>query len=267
MFTQHFGLKFNPFVKEIEDKNLFSSRETNELESRLNVIKSTRGFFLLTAEPGTGKTATLRKFSQSLNPNTHKVCYVALSTLTVMDFYRSLVISLDDEPSSRKISLFKQIQKLINNHFHEHRITPVFIIDKAHALSSKVLEDIQMLFNFKMDSLNPFILIFSGHSLLRNKLHQAVYLSLKQRITDNFHMGGIRKDELPEYITSRLTIAGAADTNIFSTTAVKSLFEQTKGTPRTLNNLITASLTCAAALKKNIVDEEIILQASRDIEI
>lgn len=267
MFTQYFGLKFNPFVKEIEDKNLFESKESRELNSRLKVIKDTRGFFLLTAEPGTGKTASLRKFADTLNPNVYKVCYVAISTLTVMDFYRGLVISMDDEPRFRKIDMFKQLQSLITNHFTQRKITPVFILDEAHALSSKVLEDLQMVFNFKMDSINPFILIFSGHSLLRNKLHLSINQSLKQRITGNYHMVGLMKDELKDYVTSRLSIAGAVDANIFSENAIEALYSQTKGIPRILNNLITASLTCSASLKQNIVDEEVVFQASKDIEI
>jgi general secretion pathway protein A len=57
MFTQFFGLKHNPFTKEIPVSELFQGSDFLELESRLKYIQSTRGIFLLTAEAGTGKNA------------------------------------------------------------------------------------------------------------------------------------------------------------------------------------------------------------------
>jgi general secretion pathway protein A len=60
MFIQFFGLKYNPFTKEIPVSKLFQGFDYLELESRLKYIQSTRGIFLLTAEAGTGKTTALR---------------------------------------------------------------------------------------------------------------------------------------------------------------------------------------------------------------
>gem|GEM_PF-4160167 len=42
--------------------------------------------------------------------------------------------------------------------------------DEAQSLSKGVLDDLRILFNFKMDSENPFILILAGHPALRNRL-------------------------------------------------------------------------------------------------
>ena len=82
MFTQYFSLKFNPFVKELDEKDVFISKDSKELLSRLEYMKRARGFFLLTAEAGFGKTTHLRKFSSSLNTGLFKIYYSALSSLT-----------------------------------------------------------------------------------------------------------------------------------------------------------------------------------------
>ena len=68
MFKQHFELKFNPFDKEIETENLYQSADIKELESRFKYIRDNRGIFLLVGEPGSGKSASLRKFAESLGP-------------------------------------------------------------------------------------------------------------------------------------------------------------------------------------------------------
>jgi len=267
MFTQYFGLKSNPFVKEIANSALFASKDLRELSSRLEFMKATRGFFLLTSEPGCGKTTVLRQFVDSLNPGLFKICYTALSSVTVMDFYRSLVLRMGEEPSYKKILMFEQLQRLIRTSFHEKKITPLFILDEAHCLSNGVLGDIQMIFNFRMDSENPFILIFSGHNSIRARLHLGVQQSLRQRITGNYHMNGLERNEIPEYLSSRLSFAGAANSNVFTEAACESIYSQTNGLPRLVNNLAIASLTCAFAKNQMSIDDEIVYQAARDIEI
>lgn len=44
----------------------------------------------------------MRNWAAALNPSLYKVVYSCLSTLTVSDFYRSLVESLGGQPSFRK---------------------------------------------------------------------------------------------------------------------------------------------------------------------
>jgi len=50
MFRQHFGLKFNPFDKEIPTDKLFASRDTKELPD-LNICWSQGVFALLLENP------------------------------------------------------------------------------------------------------------------------------------------------------------------------------------------------------------------------
>jgi len=267
MFTQFFSLKFNPFVKEIEEKNLFLSNDFNELSSRLDFFKNTRGFFLLTSEPGCGKTTTLRRFAAGLNPSLYRLCYTPLSSVTVMEFYRGLVSMMGDIPMQKKVTMFEQLQRLIQEHYHEKKITPVFIFDEAHCLPSSVLEDIRIIFNFKMDSENPFIVIFAGHQSIRSKLQLGAHQALRQRITGNYHMRGLVREEIDEYITSRLSLAGAGNTKIFNDAAIELVYTQSKGFPRLINNIATAALACACANNKNTIDEETVYLAARDIEI
>ncbi|MDR0324344.1 MAG: AAA family ATPase [Treponema sp.] len=243
------------------------SNDAKELLARLEYMKKTRGFFLLTAESGFGKTTLLRKFSASLNAGLFKVYYSALSSLTVMDFYRSLVLRMGEAPAHKKVSLFEQLQRLIADSYYDKKITPIFVLDEAQSLSNGVLEDLRMIFNFRMDSENPFIVIMAGNANVRRKLQSSANQALRQRIVGNYHMTGLLRDEIKDYIGSRLSIAGAVDKNIFTDAALESIFTSTNGALRMVNTLAAASLTCACSRNLNIVDEEIVYQADRDIEI
>ena len=267
MFTQHFGLKMNPFTKEIDTADLFMGKDAKELEARFNFLKDTRGIFLLTAEAGSGKTTALRRFADSLNPSLYKPCYYTLATVTVMDFYRGLILKLGENPVSKKIDMFEQLQRLILSSYLDQRITPVIMLDEAQSLSNKVLDDLRMLFNFKMDSHNPFILILAGQTMLRNRLQLGVNQALKQRISRGYHMQGLSRDDLDVYIQSRLKVAGAANINIFTDGALDAIHSTTLGLPRVVNKLVSDSLMVASIKKTDCVDDEIVYQAYKDSEI
>jgi hypothetical protein len=85
MFKQYFGLKFNPFDKEIPTDKLFASRDMKELDSRLKYMLNARGISLVVGEPGSGKSTGLRKLVENLNHSLYKPCYLPLTTLTVKE--------------------------------------------------------------------------------------------------------------------------------------------------------------------------------------
>lgn len=266
MFLQFFGLKFNPFTKEIPTEQLFLSQDLLELDSRLKYLQTTRGIGLIAGEPGTGKSTALRKYVSELNPALYKPAYFSLATVTVLEFYQGLALELGEEPKHKKITLFHQIQKAISTLYYERRITPVIVLDEIHLASNKVLEDLRLMFNFQMDSQNPFILILAGQPLIRSKLSLSVNNPLRQRLMVKHIMQGLKADELGDFISSRLKIAGIHE-EIFTQSAIEGIYAITNGSPRLVNSLVTASLLSACEKKVRQVDEEIVYQAQAELNI
>jgi type II secretory pathway predicted ATPase ExeA len=133
-------------------------------------------------------------------------------------------------------------------------------------LSNSILEELRLLFNFKMDSENPFITILSGQTQIRNKLQLAINMPLKQRISIKYIMQGLKLDEMPDYIGSRLKYAGLSD-NVFTPSAMEAIYSMSKGIPRLVNNIATASLMYACSIKQSHIDEEIVYQGQRDFDM
>lgn len=98
-----------------------------------------------------------------------------------MDFYRGLAYGLGEEPKFRKVDLFRQIQQGIERMAEERKLTPVFILDEMHMAKDAFLQDIALLFNFKMDSTNPFVLVLSGLPHLKTRLKLNHHRPLSQR--------------------------------------------------------------------------------------
>jgi len=261
MFRQHFGLKFNPFDKEIPTDKLFVSGDTKELESRLKYMLDSRGICLIVGEPGSGKSTSLRKLSENLNRSLYKPCYLPLTTLTVKEFYQALAALLGETPTHKKMTLFNQIQNCINSLYYEQRITPVIIVDEIHMASTSILDDLRLLFNFKIDSANPFVLILSGQPQIRNKLALNTCYPLRQRISMRYAMQGLTLEETADYCSSRMKIAGT-DNEVFTAAALAAIHTVSGGFPRNINNIAVASLMYCTARKIQSVDEEAVYQAN-----
>jgi general secretion pathway protein A len=218
---------------------------------------------LLVGDPGAGKTFTLRSFKESLNPSLFHVVYFPLSTGGVMDFYRGLVYGLGDEPKFRKVDVFRQIQQGIERMAQERKITPVFILDEMHLAKDAFLQDLSILFNFQMDSTNPFILILAGLPHLKTRLMINHHRPLQQRMIMKYEIQPLSKEEVSTYIDHHLKVAGAK-IPIFTESAVEAITLRSQGWPRVINTLTINSLLFGAQLKKKLIDEEIVRLAIED---
>ncbi|MGI6413121.1 MAG: ExeA family protein [Syntrophomonadaceae bacterium] len=261
MFKQHFELKFNPFDKEIPTDKLFTSRDTKELDSRLKYMLDSRGICLIVGEPGSGKSTSLRKLVENLNRSLYKPCYLPLTTLTVKEFYQALASLLGETPAYKKVALFQQIQNCIHNLYYEQRITPVIIVDEVHMAPVSILDDLRLLFNFKIDSANPFVLILAGQPQIRNKLALNTCYPLRQRISMRYSMQGLSLEETSDYCNSRMKLAGC-NSEVFSPAALAAIHNVSGGFLRTINNIAVASLMYCTARKMLSVDEEAVYQAN-----
>lgn len=266
MYKSYYGLSGDPFLKSIETKEQFKFRSFSEALSRLEFLKNTKGFGLVTGEPGVGKSFLLRCFVDSLNPNLFKPVYIPISTLTVMDFYRAICDGLGIITAHKKVLMFKQIQESIYAYFHSKNITPVIIVDEAQFLTNSVLDDLRLIFNFEIDSKDYAILILSGQTPFITQISRQPHEALRQRIVVNYHLRGLTKVETKEYVKSRLESCGCYDP-IFSDNAFELLYSSTNGSIRTLNSLVRMSLISGANEKLKSIDNEIVFMAQNELNI
>ena len=266
MYLSYYGLEFNPFDKEVDIKYSFETNDLKILNNRLEFIKNHKGIGLITGNPGLGKTYSIRKFVNSLNTNLYKVIYICMSTLTVYEFYKQLCYELDIEPPFKKIDMFKAIQERIVNLVKDRKINVIIIIDEAQYLRTSILNDLKILLNFELDSKNYASLILVGQPVLNSILSRNTFEALNQRITVSYNMNGISKEELTNYINSRISIAHG-NSRIFNDQALEAIYSACNGSIRIANNLLTKSLIIGKIKEKSIIDSDIVLEASNELAL
>lgn len=264
-YFSRYGLEFNPFIKN-SSSILIETKEYNETIFRLNYLAKTKGFGLLTASPGRGKTTAIRAWANSLNPSLYKVVYSSLSTLTVNDFYRNLAHELGAQPAFRKPDNFRIIQEEISRLSIEKRKTPVIIIDEANYINNAVLNDLKILFNFEMDSRDRAVILLAGLPKLNSTLRLGIHEPLYQRLVMNYNLEGLSKEEGRSYIHEKLKGAGCHQT-VFEDAAIEAILNAADGTPRIINKLCNASLLISDSNKLDIVTAEMAMQAINDCEL
>ena len=263
--TIRYGLEFNPFLK--NSKEIFvSTDEFKEVMFRLNYLAKTKGFGLLTASPGRGKTTAIRNWVQTLNNSQYKVIYTCFSTFSPNDFYRNLASELGAQTHYRKPDNFRVIQEELTRLSVEKRKTPVIIIDEANYISSAILNDFKLLFNFEMDSRDRAVILLAGLPSLNATLCLSIHEPFRQRIIMNYEISAFTREEGRLYILEKLRGAGATR-EIFENAALEAILNASDGTPRIINNLCNSCLLIGSSRKSDIITAEIVMQAVNNNEL
>ena len=266
MYRTYWGMEFNPFDKEIGEKQFYHGTDYGEMQKRLEYLKNVKGIGLFTGLPGTGKTVGIRAFVSGLNQNLYKVIYLQMTTITTQEFYRDLASELGLEPCYRKIENFRNIQERIRMLFKEQKTTLVFIIDEAQYLSRGILADLKMLMNFEMDSRNYAVMILAGQPTLNNLLSMQIHEALRQRIVINYNLQGLEREEIGTYIRDRMKLCGVTK-EVFDPSAIEAADGCCGGSIRKLNNLVHRALMIGCEKKADMIGTSLIMEASAEIDL
>ena len=261
MYTDFYGLSFNPFDKQmVKEKDAFESEDFREMTARLEYLKEIRGIGAFTASPGMGKTFALRCFAKGLNPNLYQCAYLCLSTVSVQEFYRQLCEALGLESGFGKSQMFRSIQERLYYLYKEKRQPFICILDEAQYLNSNILRDLKMLMNQKYDSVNCFSLILCGEPYLNHILEKQVNEALRQRIVVHYNFHGLTDQEVPDYIRKKIRVAGGSP-DVIDTAAISSVHSYSQGNPRLIDNVMTDAMTIGNQMEKKVIDADVMLAA------
>jgi len=264
MYLKHFALTRYPFSKEIEADALFGSSASTELETRLGHLIELRGMGLITGESGSGKTTVCRKVVSKLHVGLYRVFYVTNSTGHVMDLYKAIAWELGLPVERSRAALYRVICAEVTRLCLETHMRPVLVIDEAQLLRSDVLDELRLLTNYEMDSMNRLCLVLVGHPELRRRLGMAVHEAINQRIVVRHHVPGLTQQEVGDYLRHLLRLAGR-ETPLFEAAAVLAIFQASGGLPRKVGLLAHHALIAAALAQAQIATAEHVQAALSEV--
>ena len=209
MYEAFYELTNTPFSRDIPTAQLYLPVMMEEVLGRLEHAAQRQLFAVVTGDSGTGKTTTIRRLKDNLDPSKFMMMYLADSKLTPRHFYKGLLEQLGCEAKFYRGDAKRQLHREIELMRGIHRLQPVVVVDEAHLLDREMLEEVRFLLNVKMDALSPMALILVGQSELWEKLQLQTYAAIRQRVDLQCKLPHFDRAQIEEYIKQHLAYAGA----------------------------------------------------------
>jgi general secretion pathway protein A len=267
VYSEFYGFKELPFALTPDPRFIYFTPSHTEVMANLHYgIESGKGLVVVTGEVGTGKTTILRWMMQRLD-RTVLVAYIFNPRLSVPEFYQHVATLLDVRNWETKAELLMELGNSLESR-HSRGLRTVLIIDEAQGLSLHVLEEIRLLSNFESDTAKQLQIVLTGQPELRDVLNNPNLRQLKQRIALRCVIKPLPNiEETDRYITSRLLVAGAEKTDIFSPGAIDYIFRCSEGIPRSINNLCDNALLAGYAAGESIIKQTIIQEVAESLDM
>jgi general secretion pathway protein A len=266
MYLTFFGLNEKPFATTADPRFLYLTAGHREaLAHLLYGVQDNMGFLVLTGEVGTGKTTLLRALRERLGDQA-AVAFIVNSGLCFDEILEYLLedlgIAVTGESRAQRLLAFSRYLSARSRAGG----AVVVILDEAHNLDPKTLEQIRLLSNFESATRKTVEIVLVGQPELAAKLALPELRQLKQRIALRSVIPPLSPQETQEYIRRRLEVAGADDLGLFTERAIRRIAQHARGIPRVINIICDHCLLIGYADQKRRIDADVVEHAVQYLE-
>ncbi|MBL8250963.1 MAG: AAA family ATPase, partial [Candidatus Competibacter sp.] len=239
------------------------------LNSYIQLLKSIRqhgGLFLLTGEPGVGKTFLLRKL-ESAAPDNIKF----ISLFSGASDYENLIKTLCDRLGINEIEPYrahqnKALKDYIAQEDAEQRSSVVLLVDDAHKLGERGLAHLIALFDWTLpDSRSPRI-VLGGAPELEAMVARIGTDQMVAARRLHVRLEPLSENDVASYIARQLNMGAKPELNpLFSRWAIQKITRLTGGVPHLINALCQRALALTRLKGKSTVSMLAIDQAAKEM--
>ena len=266
MYLDHFGLREAPFRITPHTEFFFAGgNRGSTLDALVYAITHDEGIVKVTGEVGSGKTMLCRMLLERLPENVETV-YLANPSLSRDEILYSIAEELGMPlAEGRPHLLLRALQeRLIEIYAAGKQV--VVLIDEAHAMPAKSLEEIRLLSNLESNRHKLLQIVLFGQPELDERLAQTEMRQLKERITHNFALEPLKRNDIASYLMFRMRAAGYHGPDLFTQAAIQIITRSSEGLTRRINILADKALLAAFSQGAHQVDHKEARAAERDAQ-
>ena len=253
-----YGLKFNPFTPDVPIEALYVYPRLEQFCWRMeHAFIRDGGFAMISGDPGTGKSGSLRLLEARL---THvrdtQVGVIAHTSAGLADFYRELgdIFDVPLSPHNRWNG-FKSLRERWISHMESTLLRPVLFIDEAQEMPACVLNELRLLTSSQFDSRILLSVVLAGDQRLTEKLRRDKLVPLGSRIRVRLNIDYADSEQLLQGLEHLL--ANAGNSSLMTPQLMQMLCEHSLGNYRVLYNLAGDLLAMAAQQERAQLDEKL----------
>lgn len=255
--NRSFGLKWNPFAKDVPDEALVPLPAVEHFLRRVEHLTDEGGFAMITGDPGVGKSVAMRILHHRLRKRRDvKVAHLDRPQSSIADFYRELgdgfAVSVG---ASNRWGGFKTLRERWRSTLETTLVRPILLADEAQEIAPSVLSEIRILSAENFDSRALLTVVFAGDSRFPGQLHTPELLPLESRMRLRLQLQPVSAETLIEVLKSICEAAG--NSRLMTDGAMKALAEHSHGNFRALMNMANELLVEGHDRKVESLDEKL----------
>ncbi|MEO8493594.1 MAG: AAA family ATPase [Planctomycetota bacterium] len=267
MYESFFRFTSRPFVAAPVVTSYFASESAEAARQTLTrSIDRAEGPGLIVGPAGVGKTLLCRTLAARFQETFQVAMLSSTRILTRKALLQNILFELalpyrNMEEGELRLSLL--------DHLQPNEVCPngmLLIIDEAHSLPLRLLEEIRMITNLVRDGQPRVRLVLAGGAKLEEKFASPKLESFNQRIAARCYLEPFGRDDTIDYVLSRLAAAGGQRDPIFDEGALRAIYQATDGIPRLINQVCDHALVMAFAGGRRRIDAVGVQEAWADLQ-
>ena len=266
MYTEFYGFSEEPFTLNPDPKFLYLAHSHYEaFSSMMAGIKERKGIVLITGEGGVGKTTLIYALLKDLSEKI-RTAFIFQMGLDFRDLLKSILRNLEvpiNEKEENIPSFLLQFREYLNERLSRDE-TVTIVIDEAQSLDDEVLKDLVRLFSPDTPAAKVLQILLVGTPELEAKLNSEKLRPLKEKVAVHRQIRPLTREEGRGYIKHRLKIVGRHRSEVFTSEAVKRVWEFAEGIPRVMNLLCDRALLIGYRESRPTIDSKITEEAIKD---
>ena len=266
MYEEHFGLLNKPFSSSPDASCFFMSKQhALAIASMQYSMLANAGMILISGESGCGKTLLVQRFASDLDDSV----VMGFINNTNVDFggvapWVLAAFDLRASPTD-EVEMHRVLAKFLDDMADQQKRV-VLVIDEAHNLSDRALEELRLLLNENTTESRGIQLVLLGQPSLADRLRHKSMAMLSQRIALDVELEAFDFQTTYDYITYCLSLQGGKP-ELFDYVARTAVFYHSLGIPRLINSLCDLALVFGYGDSLDSIDHQVIDKVLRSKKV
>lgn len=257
MYDEYYGLSGKPFQLTPDQRFFYDSQVHHRAMAYMRYgLEQGEGFIVISGGIGTGKTMLVRTLFGELDTQNIMAAQLVTTQVGPEDMLRMVCASFGlAHEGMNKATMLHNLEVIARTCFAEGKRI-LLVVDEAHNLPARSIEELRMLANFQIEGRALFQSFLLGQDALRQTLQRRDMEQLRQRIIASYHLEPLSKDESRAYIEHRLKLVGWNDDPTLKKPLFEGIYNFTDGVPRRINTLCDRLLLYGCIEEKHALSKE-----------
>lgn len=267
MYESHFSLSQRPFTPGPRANAYIPTGPLEHARQTLvRCIERAEGPGLVIGPAGTGKSLLCHVLAEHFHNRLQVAHLVGARLCTRRALLQNILFELklpfrDMDEGELRLSLIDHLEPRSGG-----SDGLLLLVDEAHSLPMRLLEEIRLLTNVVRDGQSRVRLILTGGMALEERLANPKLESFHQRIAARCYLQPLGRDETIFYVQEQIRRCGASADSVFTADAQAAIYIATDGIPRLINQVCDHCLMLAALGRKRQIDAAGVEEAWADLQ-